>query len=191
MVPAPHMHFGCSHIADTADTYKKRTGKSPPPTPAIPDVPAADAVETSGEAETPAASAADYGDVIFPFAAYGTSQSPAAEDVLIRGATVWTMEEEGVLEDADVLIRDGRIAAVGTDLNAGSARVIEAEGLHVTPGIIDEHSHIALSAVNDVAMNSAMLSSRCVASSFTAAMLVLASAVSPAQRLRSMVMTSR
>ena len=121
------------------------------------DVPAADAVETSGEAETPAASAADYGDVIFPFAAYGTSQLPAAEDVLIRGATVWTMEEEGVLEGADVLIRDGRIAAVGTDLNAGSARVIEAEGLHVTPGIIDEHSHIALSAVNDVAMNSAMV----------------------------------
>lgn len=68
---------------------------------------------------------------------------------LIRNATVWTNEAAGILEDTDVLIADGKIAGVGKGLSAAGATVIDGKGMHVTAGIIDEHSHIALSSVNE------------------------------------------
>lgn len=65
--------------------------------------------------------------------------------LLVQGGTVWTSGPEGVLEDADVLVRDGRIAAVGQGLSApAGAVVVDARGKHVTPGIFDAHSHIAI-----------------------------------------------
>jgi imidazolonepropionase-like amidohydrolase len=67
-----------------------------------------------------------------------------AQDVLIRGAAVYTMAGPGVLERADVLIRDGKIVAVGPSVPApGGVRVISGEGHYVLPGLIDAHSHIA------------------------------------------------
>jgi len=80
--------------------------------------------------------------------------------VLIQGATVWTCGPEGRLENADVLIVDGKIRAVGKGLatrpEAGSgALTIDGKGLHVTPGIIDCHSHTAiLGAVNEATLPS-------------------------------------
>ena len=68
---------------------------------------------------------------------------------LIRNATVWTNEDAGILENADVLISNGKIAGVGEGLSASGATVIDGTGMHVTCGIIDEHSHIALSSVNE------------------------------------------
>ncbi|MFA0963733.1 amidohydrolase family protein [Roseivirga sp. BDSF3-8] len=85
------------------------------------------------------------GDVIYPFIAYGNKEIPQPEDVLFRNATVWTNESQGIIENADVLVRDGKIVSVGTGLDAGRARVIDATGKHLTSGIIDEHSHIAIS----------------------------------------------
>ncbi len=85
------------------------------------------------------------GKVIFPFVAYGNEQLPVRRNVLLKNATVWTNEQEGVLEGADVLLADGKIKAVGKNLSAGGAEVIDATGKHITPGIIDEHSHIAIS----------------------------------------------
>lgn len=85
------------------------------------------------------------GVVIYPFVAYGNSILPQAETTLIKNATVWTNEEGGILENADVLLADGKIKAVGQNLSASGAKVIDATGKHVTPGIIDEHSHIAIS----------------------------------------------
>jgi imidazolonepropionase-like amidohydrolase len=114
-------------------------------------------------ADADAAGAADDADidapgpVIYPFGAYGTTTLPVAETLLIRNATVWTLEADGTLEGVDVLVRDGRIAAVGRNLAASGARVIDGTGKHLTPGIIDEHSHIALSGINDIATNSAMV----------------------------------
>ncbi len=73
--------------------------------------------------------------------------TPAAapEEVLIRNATVWTMDSAGRLEDTDLRIRGGRIAEIGRGLQPGpNALVIEAEGRHVTPGLIDCHSHAAV-----------------------------------------------
>ena len=62
---------------------------------------------------------------------------------LITGATLLTGTGERI-DDADVLIRDGKIAAVGRDLDAADAEVVEATGKWVTPGIIDVHSHLGV-----------------------------------------------
>ena len=62
---------------------------------------------------------------------------------LITGATVLLGNGER-LDGADVLIRDGKIAAVGTSLDAGDADVVDAAGKWVTPGIIDVHSHLGV-----------------------------------------------
>ena len=61
---------------------------------------------------------------------------------LIKGGIVLTQDEElGELPNADVLIEDERIAAVGKDLAADDARVIDASGDIVIPGFIDTHRH--------------------------------------------------
>ncbi|HEY9533260.1 MAG TPA: amidohydrolase family protein, partial [Mucilaginibacter sp.] len=84
-----------------------------------------------------------YGPVVYPFTAYGNAEIPKAENVLFKNATVWTNEKEGILKNADVLIENGKIKAVGKNLPAGNAKVIDATGKHITAGIVDEHSHIA------------------------------------------------
>lgn len=85
----------------------------------------------------------DLGKVIYPFQGFGNVDIPIAQDLLIKNGTVWTSDKAGKLENTDVLIQNGKIARIGKNLSAGNARVIDAEGKHVTPGIIDEHSHIA------------------------------------------------
>ncbi|MDT0642878.1 amidohydrolase family protein [Zunongwangia sp. F363] len=92
--------------------------------------------------------------VTFPNKAYGFTELPEQQDVLFKNATVWTGEAEGTLENTDVLVRDGKIAKIGKDLNAGRAKVIDATGKHLTAGIIDEHSHLAASAINEAGQNS-------------------------------------
>jgi imidazolonepropionase-like amidohydrolase len=57
---------------------------------------------------------------------------------------VWTSEAAGKLEGTDVLLVGGKISKVGKNLLAKDARVIDGTGKHLTPGIIDEHSHIAI-----------------------------------------------
>ena len=89
--------------------------------------------------------APQYGKIYFPFSGYGYETLPKAEDLLIRNATVWTNEKEGKLEGTDVLVRNGKIVQIGKGLAAGNAKVIDGTGKHLTPGILDEHSHIAIS----------------------------------------------
>ncbi|MEL6191456.1 MAG: amidohydrolase family protein [Bacteroidota bacterium] len=97
------------------------------------------------------------GEVIYPFVSYGTTELPQQQDMLIKNATVWTMEDEGILENTDVKVENGKIVAIGKNLNAGGATVVDGTGKHLTPGIVDEHSHIAATSINDVATNSAMV----------------------------------
>lgn len=67
------------------------------------------------------------------------------EHLLIRDATVWTSGPEGRLEGTDVLVSSGIIQAVGADLEVPEgAVVVDADGKHLTPGIIDAHSHSML-----------------------------------------------
>ena len=102
--------------------------------------------------------------VLYPFAAYGVEVLPVQQDTVIRGATVWTNEDSGIIQ-TDVLIRAGKIAAVGNDLDAGNALEVDGTGKHLTPGIIDEHTHIALFAINEGATNSGMVRMRDVVDS--------------------------
>ncbi|MBI4930403.1 MAG: amidohydrolase family protein [Bacteroidetes bacterium] len=96
-------------------------------------------------------------DVIYPFTAYGQKKQDTSlmekwwnrwDAVIIKNATVWTNEADGILKNKDVMITDGKIVAIGTNLSAPStvkAKIIDGTGKHLTAGIIDEHSHIAIS----------------------------------------------
>ena len=93
--------------------------------------------------------------VTYPNVAFGNLQKPTVQNMLFKNATVWTNEKEGILQSTDVLIKNGKIAAVGKNLSDPTATVINAEGKHLTAGIIDEHSHIAISkGVNEGGHNS-------------------------------------
>lgn len=81
-----------------------------------------------------------------PFNAYGLTEMPEAEAVFIHNATIWTNEKEGVLEGADLLFRRGKIVEYGVGLlQPDDAVFIDGTGKHVTSGIIDEHTHVAIS----------------------------------------------
>lgn len=81
--------------------------------------------------------------IVYPFMAFGNSSLPVAKTYLIKNATVWTNEESGILEQTDVLVKDGKIHKIGKNLNTRDAKVIDGTGRHLTAGIIDEHTHIA------------------------------------------------
>lgn len=82
--------------------------------------------------------------MMYPFKGYGWTTAPVQEDLLITNATVWTNEKDGILQNTDVLIKNGKIAAIGKNLKSPGAKVIDGTGKQVTAGIIDEHSHIAV-----------------------------------------------
>jgi len=68
----------------------------------------------------------------------------AAQDVAIRNATILTITN-GTIENGTVLVRDGKIAAVGTDVQIpAGVQVIDAAGMYLMPGLIDAHSHMAI-----------------------------------------------
>ncbi|HWX19095.1 MAG TPA: amidohydrolase family protein [Candidatus Binatia bacterium] len=88
-----------------------------------------------------------------PLEGRGPQLEPKA--VLVQGATIWTCGPVGRLENADLLVVGGKIKAVGKRLDlrsdyAGPPLVIDGHGFHVSPGLIDCHSHTAiLGAVNE------------------------------------------
>src|SRR6202790_3122221 len=77
-------------------------------------------------------------------AASGAAIDASAPAILIRNATILTVSH-GTIDKGDILIKDGKIVAVGGTLKPPvDAVVIDATGQFVTPGIIDCHSHIAV-----------------------------------------------
>jgi imidazolonepropionase-like amidohydrolase len=83
----------------------------------------------------------------FPNMAYGLEEKPKKEAFVIEHVTMWTNEKEGVLEDATLVVDNGKItfAGKGNYNLPKNATIISGIGKHVTSGIIDEHSHIAIS----------------------------------------------
>ena len=74
--------------------------------------------------------------------------------VVIRNATLLTAAEPAVIESGSIVIRDGRIAAIGPSVSIPSdAEVIEANGMYAMPGIIDTHSHLGVYAWPSVSAN--------------------------------------
>ena len=92
--------------------------------------------------------------VTYPNNGFGFSSLPSAQNTLFKNATVWTNEAEGILKNTDVWVENGKIKAIGQNLNAPGAVEIDATGKHLTSGIIDEHSHIGASSINEGGHNS-------------------------------------
>ncbi len=84
-------------------------------------------------------------EINYPLGAFGRTAPPEQPKLLlIKNATVWTCDEAGILEHADILVRDGLIEQIGQNLASDKdAQVIDGTGMHVSPGIIDCHSHMA------------------------------------------------
>ena len=91
--------------------------------------------------------------VTYPFLGFGNETIPSQETILIKNATVWTSEKEGVLQNTDVLVKAGKIAKIGNNISENTSRVIDGTGKHLSAGIIDEHSHIAALSINEGAQS--------------------------------------
>ncbi len=106
------------------------------------DARAAGDVDQETSPERPAAASFA---VNFPLGAAGRRTAPnQPAGILFKNATVWTCDDEGLLEHADVLIGNGKILAVGRNLDVpAETPVVDCSGKHISPGIIDCHSHMA------------------------------------------------
>jgi imidazolonepropionase-like amidohydrolase len=125
------------------------------------------AAPREGDAEAPGEPASDGGDgeedairfvgdwrapLPVPLGAFGPLEAPRRERVLFRGATLWTCGPAGVVEDGDLLVEEGRIVYAGPrrawpwESGAGgeAPRLEDRPGRHITPGLIDCHSHTGL-----------------------------------------------
>ena len=106
--------------------------------------------DAADQAEATAAIPADLGG--FPFGPYAVTESPRANPMLITGATIWTSGPDGVVEDGFIFVNNGKVVFVGRAAPDGSVSYavpegtqrIDATGMHITPGLIDAHSHTGL-----------------------------------------------
>ena len=99
-------------------------------------------ISVAAQAPTPPAQPANTGPLGLPI-------PPAGTLVAITNATILTASH-GTIERGTILIRDGKIAAVGADVQIPpGAKIIDGNGKYVTPGIIDAHSHSAAEAINE------------------------------------------
>jgi imidazolonepropionase-like amidohydrolase len=81
----------------------------------------------------------------YPAGPFAIASPERPNAILIKNATIWTSAKAGKLEQSDMLVVDGKISAIGKDLKApANALIIDASGKHLSPGIIDAHSHTAM-----------------------------------------------
>jgi imidazolonepropionase-like amidohydrolase len=92
--------------------------------------------------------------VSYPNIGFGNFTQPKKQTILVKNVTVWTSEDDGILENTDILLKDGKISKIGKNLKSRGATIIDGTGKHLTAGIVDEHSHIAAASVNEWAQNS-------------------------------------
>jgi len=82
----------------------------------------------------------------FPPTEYGRTKLPDQPAIILfKNATIWTEGPQGKLLNADMLVTKGKITQVGSNISAPHALEIDATGKHISPGIIDPHSHTAIS----------------------------------------------
>ncbi|PKO68036.1 MAG: cytosine deaminase [Betaproteobacteria bacterium HGW-Betaproteobacteria-16] len=80
-----------------------------------------------------------------------------AQRTLIRGATVITMDAQGDLPQADILVTGEQITAIAPSLSVDDAKVVDATGCIVIPGLINAHMHTWQTALRGVAANWTLL----------------------------------
>ena len=97
--------------------------------------------------ETSADDSIEYvGKLTWPNRAFGQATLPKSQKLHLKNATVWTSEDAGILENTDVIVANGKFVKIGKNLRTPSGyQAIDATGKHITAGIVDEHSHIAIS----------------------------------------------
>jgi N-acetylglucosamine-6-phosphate deacetylase len=83
--------------------------------------------------------------VNYPLGDFGRAEAPKQPKVVaFKSATLWTCGPVGIVEGATLVVREGKIVAAGKDVTIPEgAEVIDANGRHISPGIIDCHSHMA------------------------------------------------
>ena len=90
--------------------------------------------------------------LVFPEGAYGLDSAvPSPKTILVNDATIWTSGPKGVLKEWDILFQDGKVKKIAKNISLprGNALIIEGKGKHVTPGLIDAHSHMAGESINE------------------------------------------
>jgi len=83
-----------------------------------------------------------------PNLAFGMDSIPKTQDIIIKNVTIWTNESEGIIKNATIFIENGKVKALDSIQYSEfpkDAIVIDGSGKHLSSGIIDEHSHIAIS----------------------------------------------
>jgi len=87
----------------------------------------------------------------FPHADRKVIETPSS--TLFTGFKLWTCTAKGILSGHDLLVQDGKISAIGPNLQAKApkgCKIVQSKGMHLTPGIIDCHSHsMILGRVNE------------------------------------------
>ncbi|GAB1429595.1 amidohydrolase family protein [Ignavibacteria bacterium] len=83
--------------------------------------------------------------ILQPDGPFGFERIPEQKTVLFKSATIWTSAESGTLKESDILISGGKIIAIGKNIAKSADTTIDVTGKHITAGIVDEHSHIAIS----------------------------------------------
>lgn len=89
--------------------------------------------------------------VVYPEGAYGIEKplTPTG-NILVKNATIWTCSNQGVLDYYDILFSNGKISKIGQNLKTPkNAIIIDGTGKHITPGLIDCHSHSAALSINE------------------------------------------
>lgn len=104
-------------------------------------------IESDKKTKTPVVDSLYKTKIWFPNMAYGYDSLPKQQSFVIKNVTAWTNEAEGIIKDATVVVENGKISFVGTGhfKTPANAVEIDGKGMHLTTGIIDEHSHIAIS----------------------------------------------
>lgn len=90
--------------------------------------------------------------LVFPEGAYGLdSPVPSPNTILVNDATIWTSGPNGILKEWDILFQNGKVKKIAKNISLprGKALIIEGKGKHITPGLIDAHSHMAGESINE------------------------------------------
>jgi len=83
----------------------------------------------------------------YPNMAYGYDQLPVETTTVFENVVIWTNDAKGIIQNGYAVVQKGLITYVGSSKPnyPQNAKIIDGRGFHLTSGIIDEHSHIAIS----------------------------------------------